>query len=165
MQKTMKNREIMMFWQGLITMSGQGDQHRRFAYAIARNIGKLESIVRALEESMKPLDEFEKKRRELAQAFSKKDEQGNPVSLPNNQGVVIADMLGFNASLEEVRKSTGQDKRDEEVEEMMLAEEEVDVYTVPYSMIPEQIRPDLLKKLMPMFEDPTDEDFEENSLP
>lgn len=150
----MKKKEIMAFWQGLTEISKQGDHPRQFAYAIARNMGKLRDIVAALEDACKPIDVFEKQRVALAEAMSKKDADGNPVSLPNNQGVVIANMLAFNKALEDLRETTGQAERDKEIEEMMSTEERVDVYMVPYKLVPEMVRPDILEALMPMIEEP-----------
>lgn len=158
----MKKREIMAFWQGLNAVSGQGDQHRRFAYGIARNIGKLRGVIMAMEEAAKMLEEFEEQRLELAQEMAKKDEDGNPQSLPGGQGVVIGNMIAFNKRLAEIRKETGQDKKDEEIEEMMEADEEVDIYMVPFKLLPEKIGPHMLEAIMPMIEEPTDEDFEDD---
>jgi len=157
----MKKKEIRAFWQGLNSISGQGDQHRRLAYGIARNIGKLKNVLVAMEEASKPLEEFEEKRLELAQKMSKKDDNGDPVSLPGGQGVVITNMIEFNKKVDALRKETGQDAKDKEIEEMMEADEEVDVYMVPYKCLPKRVNTALIAPIMHMIEEPTEEDFED----
>ena len=160
-QVKMKKKEIVAFWHGLNAASAKQDLHRRLAYGIGRNIGKLRTIIAALEESSKPLDEFEEQRLELANKMAKKDADGNPESLPGNQGVVIANMIEFNKRLDVIREETGQKAKDTEIEEMMEAEEEVDVYMVPYKCLPKTVSGSFIDPIMPMIEEPTEADFED----
>ena len=158
MQKTMKKKDIRDFYGGLNAISNQGEQHRRFAYAIARNLAKTRGIMVALEEATKPVDGFDEKRIELAKEMSQKDDNGNPVELPGGLGLRIADMAAFNRKLEALREETGQKKKDEEIKELYEEEEEVDIYMVDYDLLPEKINPGVLSLLMPMVREPSDDE-------
>jgi hypothetical protein len=158
----MKNKEIIAFWKGLNGVSGQNNLHRRLNYGIARNIDRLKNIIAALEEISKNDEEFEKKRVELAQKYAKKDDDGNPKSLPGNQGVEISDMIAFNNAVDELKDKTGQRQKEKEIAETLEADESLDVYMVPYSCVvksKEQLNGFKLQGIMPMLMEPTDEDF------
>jgi hypothetical protein len=154
-QVSLKKREIQAFWNGLQSMS-QGEQHRRFAYGVARNIAKLRSVIETLVEATKPIEEYDERRIALAREMARKDEKGEPIQLPGNQGIVISDPALFNEKIKVLKEETGQDKRDKEVEELMESTEEIDVYMVDFDLIPEKIRSDLLEAIMPMIREPQD---------
>jgi len=154
-QMLIKKKEIQSFWRGLNAVS-QGEHHRMFAYAVGRNLQKLRPIVRLLEDETRPLEEFEKKSLELARAMAKKDESGEPVQLPGNIGLAIADPPAFNAAIKNLRESTGQDKRDEEIKELLESEEEVDIYQIDFDKVPETMKGAVLEALMPMIREPKD---------
>ena len=163
MEKSIKNSDIVLFWRGLQAVSNQDDLHRRLAYGIARNIDRVKPIVTALEEASKMDEEFGKKRAELAKKYAKKDENGDPVSLPGNQGLQIGDMVAFNQAIEKLKDETGQRKKEKEIEETLDAEERLDIYMVPYKCIVKsetKLTGNQINGILPMLEEPTDEDFE-----
>ena len=160
----MKNKDIVAFWNGLQTVSSQDDLHRRLTYGIARNIDRIKPIIAALEEASKLDEEFEKKRADLAQKYAKKDEKGDPIPLPGNQGVQIGDMVGFNKAVDKLKDETGQRQKEKEIEETLEAEEAVDVYMVPYKCVvrsKKQLNSAQVNGILPMLEEPTDADFED----
>jgi hypothetical protein len=160
----MKNKEIVQFWNGLQAVSGQDDLHRRLTYGIARNIDRVKPIVAALEEASKMDEEFEKKRADLAQKYAKKDDKGDPIPLPGNQGLQIGDMVGFNKAIEKLKDETGQRQKEKEIEETLEAEETVDVYMVPYKCVvrsKKQLNSAQVNGILPMLEEPTEDDFED----
>lgn len=164
METTMKNKEIVGFWNGLQNVSGKDDLHRRLTYGIARNIDRIKPIVAALEEASKMDEEFEKKRAELAQKYAKKDDKGEPIPLPGNQGLQIGDMVAFNKAVDKLKDETGQRKKEKEIEETLEAEETIDVYMVPYKSVvrsKNQLNSAQINGILPMLEEPTDEDFED----
>lgn len=164
MEKVMKNKDIVSFWKGLQAVSNQDDLHRRLTYGIARNIDRVKPIVAALEEASKMDEEFEKKRMDLAQKHAKKDDNGDPISLPGNQGLQIVDMVAFNKAVDKLKDETGQRQKEKEIDETLEAEEKVDIYMVPYKCVVRsktKLTGTQVNGIFPMLGEPTDEDFEE----
>jgi len=152
-KKLMTRNEIREMWNGLQTITTD-EVPRKFAYAIARNRSKLRKIVEDIIETTKPLDEFEEKRIALAKKMAKKDPDGEPIMLPNNQGYFVPDLGKFNRELEKVKEETGQDKRDTEVETLLKSKEEIELYVIPFEMMPETFRSDIMEALLPMLDTP-----------
>jgi len=152
-------------WNGLQDISQRGDYHRRFAYAIARNVGKLRPVIETLVEATKQVEEFEKVFAALSREMAKKDSKGEPIRVPGNQGFLLDDPTSFHERVKVLKVETGQDKRDKEIEELMVETEEIDIYMVSFDLIPEKINPTILDAIMAMITEPTEEEFSSKPLP
>jgi hypothetical protein len=153
---SMRKESIMELWHGLARLAG-GDHKIKFAYGIARNREKLRKVVAAITEATAALPEYEKQRIALAlELCAKKPDSHDPIILPDGQ-YVIQDMARFNSELDVIRKETGQDKRDAEVKELMEEEEAIELYVVPFEMLPESIPPVVLQAILPMVAEPMEE--------
>jgi hypothetical protein len=150
---TLKKKDVLGFWNGLQSLS-RSEQNRKLYYAIGRNLQKVRPIVEVINEAIKPLDDFEKGKIELVKKYSVKDDNGNPVEIPGNQGVRIQDINRFNNALSELGKETGQDKRDKEVSELLESEESIDLYMVDLDMLPEKMVGILFEPILPMVREP-----------
>lgn len=156
MSVTMTKREVRSFFTALQALAN-ADYSVKFAYAVARNRKSSRKIFDSIQEVVKPDEKFDKERVEIAKGMAKKDPEGNPIMLPNNQGYFVPDLPGFEERIVALKKETGQDKRDEEVEELLDEEENIEVYMVAFENLPETIRPDLLEAIMPMVKEPVEE--------
>jgi len=92
----MKNKELLRFQRGLVAVSKLPGV--KFAYAVARNQGKIKSEIEALQESSKPSEDHKKfntERIELCEKHSEKDENG--VAMQNEDGTkyIINDEAAF----------------------------------------------------------------------
>jgi len=143
--KKFTKNEIFSLYNALQTL---GDlKGVKFAYAIARNINICKPEVEALQEALKGSDEFlefEAKRVELAKEYSKKDENGKPLS--ERGAFVMADEDKFNKKLEELKNSKEYKDvtkiREEQVEswEKLLEEESsLKLYSVALESVPEEL--------------------------
>ena len=162
MKVTMTKREIRTFFIALQTLA-PADAPRKFAYVVAHNRKTVRKVHDALVEATKPLPDFEEQRVALARSMAKKDPDGEPIMLPNNQGYFVPDMGKFEEALKAIKKSTGQDKVDAETEELFNEEQEIDVYMVAFEYLPEKIRPDLLEAVLIMVHEPADPPTSVNS--
>lgn len=150
---SLRKELVMELWQGLARLAG-GDHKIKFAYGIARNREKLRKYVAAISEATAPLPAFESKRIDLARELcAKKPETNEPIILPDGQ-YVIQDMARFTSELEKIRKETKQDERDAAVKELLAEDEEIDLYMVPFEMLPESIPPVVLQAILPMVLEP-----------
>lgn len=153
-KKKLNKRQLRDMWDALEAIAGK-ELPTKFVHAAARNRATLRPIHDALVEAGEPIKEFQEKHRELAIDVAIKDAEGNPVVLPGNQGYAVGDMQDYKFKLEKLKAETGQDKKDQEIADLLKDEEEVGIYLVHEKYLPEAMRTDVLEGLLPMI---TDED-------
>lgn len=148
-------KQAMELWKGLTSMAGA--EHRvKLSYAIARNRETMRKVVEAIQEATKPIQEYEDARIALVQECCARKPDGEPIILPDGQNI-IPDMASFTKKLTEIKKKTGQDKKEEEVEALLEETEEIQIHQVDFEILPETIRPDVLGQIMLMVREPKDE--------
>ena len=167
MKKNLKRRDIVSLFNALKEMGQRGNSYKKmFSYAVARNLGRLNAVNEAIATQSQPEEEFTKGRAELLREHARMDDDGNPLEVPGMPGrVQVRDMQAFNAAVEELRNKTGQDKKDEEIEELLEGEEQIDVYMVDFEYVPEPINPALFAAIEPMVREPVEDRGENPKAP
>lgn len=150
-KRVLTNKQIVAMWNGLNQIA-QLEQSVGFGYVVARNMAKLRPIIETLEKSIAPIPEYVDAHRKLLLEWSEKREDGSPVVINGQHS--IPDMAGFNEAIAKLKHQTSQDRHEEDVEKLMMSKEEIDVLTVPFSLLPENIKPGLLEVVLPMIDDP-----------
>jgi len=99
-----RNKEIMSLHAALRSVANI-NENAKFSYAVAKNMRKFETIVKAMGLKRVPdtpeFEEYEKFRIELCEQYAKKDENKNPVIQENNY--VIEDKIGFGEDTEDLK--------------------------------------------------------------
>ena len=160
MKKELKRRDIVSLFNALTEMGQPGNSYKKmFSYAVARNLGRLNSVHDAIAKSSAPEEAFVKGRSELLRQHAVVDDAGVPLEIPGMPGrVQVRDMEAFNTAVEQLRKDTGQDKKDQEIDELLEGTEEVDVYMVDFDHVPEPINPALFVAIEPMVREPVEDE-------
>ena len=159
MKKTLKRRDIVSLFNALTEMGQPGNSYKKmFSYAVARNLGRLNSVYDAIKTSSAPEEAFTQGRAKLLRQHAVVDDAGVPLEIPGMPGrVQVRDMEAFNAAVEQLREETGQDKKDQEIDELLEGTEEVDVYMVDFDYVPEPINPALFVAIEPMVREPVED--------
>lgn len=153
----MTNSKIIETYNALSQLKGL--KGVKFNYALLRNTGKLELEVKILEKMTEPMDKFkafEQARIELAKEHSKKDENGEPVT--ENNHFVIEDKISFDKAFETLKETHKEaiderEKQMKEFEDLLQKENEVDLYKVKLSEIPDDITTEQMAALVNLIEE------------
>jgi hypothetical protein len=142
----MTREEAVTFWRSLSNLGSY--KGAKFAYAIAKNRSKLESeykLIQKMQSTVQPssLKKFDERRIELCKEYADKDENGNP-SLENNNYVISQRRDEFENTIRELQKEFEPSFKEFEENQIkfnnFLSEEiEVDIHTIPMSIIPEDM--------------------------
>ena len=135
----------------------------KFSYAIARNVVIVRREVEAIEESLKPFDEFveyEKERIELAKKHSEKDEKGNPKTATENkrQIFVMKDKSKFDKEFEKfkAKHKVTLDKRQKQIDEyneFLETETDIEFFKIKLNDVPEDISVEQMQGIQLLIED------------
>ncbi len=140
----MKKKEVITLHNNLKKLNNLTGV--KFAYAVSRNIGLLEPIIKALQDASVPNKDYfdyEKERVILAEKHSQKDENGNPKTI--NDEYIISDKNKFTDELEKLRKKHKKAIDDyfskmEEYRKMLEEEaEELNIFKIKMADIPNEI--------------------------
>jgi len=151
----MKKQEALNLYNGLQAVSNLPGA--KWAYAIARNIAKLEPEIKALQKAYTPSEEFvayDKERLKLAQKYSIK-EKGEPktIKVGITEEYLIDDKDKFNQELIKLQKKHKKiiDERQKQLDdfnEILKEEVEIDLYMIDSGYIPEEITPAQVSAIM-----------------
>lgn len=135
----------------------------KFAYAVARNKAKIQGEIEAITAAQKAspeFAEFEEKRIELAKKYAKKNDKGEfeLIDGPEGKSFSVEDKDGFNKEFESLKaeyKETldAREKQKVDFENLLKEEIELDLYTIPFSSVPEDIKADQMSGLLPIIEE------------
>lgn len=139
----MTKKESVTLYKNLSLLKGLSGV--KFAYAIARNIDKLQAEMKALDTAKEPSEAFETyntERENLAKKHAVKDDKGQPVISGNEY--VIEDNDAFNKEIKALQKEHAEaieayEKQLEDYNKLLQTESEVELYKIPLSDIPENI--------------------------
>lgn len=153
MKSRLTNERMVAFWNMANALVGnspgaiQEKIPKRFAYAIARNMDKLEKKVKAFEVLVRndaEYQEYEKKRMALIIEFADKDKNDKPVTLGKGIYQVKERELEFNEKLEELNEKCKDALEDHEkdLQAEVLDEqgEQLEYYALDLAEIPDLIR-------------------------
>ena len=159
MKKELKRRDIVSMFNALTEMGQPGNSYKKmFSYAVARNLGRLNSVYEAITKASAPEEDFRQGRAQLLREHAVTDDAGNPLEVAGMPGrIQVRDMEAFNAAVDQLRKDTGQDKKDEEIDALLDSTEEIDVYMVDFDHVPEPINPALFVAIDPMVREPVED--------
>ena len=134
----------------------------KFAYAIARNLRRIEPIVVAYQEAMRgewmaPIEAFDRERTELVKQHARRDEVGNMMFVGPGQAL-LTDPDQFNVAIEELKvrhpdMTSAQVQFDERQAELLGIEENVTLHKIVPDDLPAMISVNLLHALLPMIAD------------
>lgn len=153
----LKNQEILDLHTALQSVSHL--QGAKFAYAVARNIAKVKTEVHSLSkayEASEPFLEYDKQRAELCKKHAVIKDGEPEVYMVNGQSNYrIKDEKAFNEDFEKLKADHREviEAREEQMKDFqsLLAEEtEIDLYTIPHSLVPENITVGELTSIMAM---------------
>jgi hypothetical protein len=144
----MKNNEIITLANQLPTLGNLTGA--KFAYAIAKNQDIATREAKHLSEGLKSTpeyQEYEKKRIELCEELSKKDESGKAMMIPIGNGVsryVFEDEKAFNKELEKLGKEykevlDARKKQEEDYNKLLEEESTVEFFKMDQDIIPDNI--------------------------
>jgi len=142
----MTNQKIVDLYQGLMSISSLTGV--KFAYAVARNVDILKREIDSLRKANVPSEDymkFEEARAKLAESHAVKVD-GTPQKKFEDgmERFVIRDQAKFEKEFEELRVThksavVARKKQLKEFDELLENEVEVDLFTIPFSYIPESI--------------------------
>ncbi len=143
---TITKQDVLALFNGLNTLKGLPGV--KFGYAVAKNINLLKPEVEAIDESVKPTEEFvqyDKERAELAQKHAKKDEKGEAITV--NNSYEVEDKAAFTKELEKIQETykealAAREKQVKEHLELLKTESDVVLHKIALEDIPEQITTD-----------------------
>lgn len=156
----MTKQEILDLYNGLKAVSNLPGA--RWAYAVAKNMDRLQPEIRALQKAFahdEDFAEYESKRRELAKEHAVK-EDGKPktVKVGANEEYLIDDQDKFNKELKKLQKKHEEavDNREQQIEdfnELLSEEVELDLYMINPDYIPEEITPAQVQAIMAVIDE------------
>jgi predicted phage tail protein len=129
-------------------LENQGGMNIKFEYALVMNINRLSKINDVLQQLIsRPIDGqelWEKVRKQIAEDYSEKDKNGNPVTQPSASGgteYVIEDMDAFQTQLDKAKEKYQDiletvENRSREVKKMLDSEADFEPYTVHVKYLP-----------------------------
>jgi hypothetical protein len=145
----MKNREISGLLIGL-TMVGDL-KGVTFAYAVARNIKKLNSEMESIRKARgDKYNEYDDKRIELARSMSKKDGDGNPIMIGSN--FTIPDVKEFERKLEKLKEKYK--KEIDEYEEFLDKDSDIELHKIEMDDVPTDISAEQMTGIFDIIVDP-----------
>lgn len=158
----MKYKELEPLLNGLKTLRGVTGV--KFNYAVVKNVRGLEKELESLYEALKPYPEFseyDQARIALAEKYSKRTENGEPVKEKDAFGVekyVLDDKKTFDKEFDKLRKKYSNEivKRQEQLEEfdkMMEEESGFEVHKISVTDVPESVTTEQMAVLYPIIED------------
>lgn len=156
-----KKKDLLPLFENLQKLSNL--KGVKFSYAIARNVVIVKKEVEAIEESLKPFDEFveyEKERIELAKKHSEKDEKGNPKIINENgrEVFVMKDKAKFDKVFEEfkIKHKVTLDKRQKQIDEyneFLETESDIEFFKIELSDVPEDISVEQMQGIQLLIKD------------
>jgi len=143
----MKKSNLVKFHNFLSNLKTNKSLNIKFAYAIQRNLSKIQPEIDALIEVEKTLKnervvEFQNKRIEIAKEYAVKDENGNIIFSEDSNSFNISNTFEFNKKVEELFEDYKDDfaeldKRRKEYDEILSEEIELDLVKVDFGVLPE----------------------------
>lgn len=142
MKIKLSNRDIIGLYN---TLEGLNYRGVKFAYTIARNINSLKPIVESIDKSLaipKEFAEYDKARLELAKKYADKDEAGKPLVKENQ--FIITDKVAFEAEIDALQEKHKEviEARAKQLDEYKVLQDEeleVEVFTIPHVLLPNDI--------------------------
>lgn len=135
----------------------------KFSYAIAKNVVIVEREISAIDESLKPSEDFvkyEKERIELAKEYSEKDEKGNPKTTTKNKKevFVMKDKTKFDKAFKKFQGTYKivLDKRQKQVDEYLAfldTDSDIELFKIKLSDVPEDISVEQMQGIQVLIED------------
>ena len=128
----------------------------KFAYAVSKNLSLLKSELEALQKAVEPNEEYkvyDKKRVELAEKYSKKDENGKPVVVNNEYDLENKkEFLSEFAKLQKEfsKEIEGRENQVKEQNELLKTEYTGEIYKVSLSDVPKDINVTQMESIMPI---------------
>jgi len=131
----------------------------KFNFAIARNISILKPEIMALQKALEGTKEFkevDKKRIELAEKHSQKDDKGKPVMFQNRY--ILKDQAGFEKELEELKAKdkkiwAEREKQVEEYDELLKTKSDFKPYKLSMKDVPEDLETTVMKAVYPLLDE------------
>lgn len=131
----------------------------KFAYAVVKTKGLIQTEVAALEAAKRPSPElitFDRERLELCKRHCSRDEHGNPVMTAENTFAEMGPL--FQKELDELIEANKEtiDQHEKQLEDFaaLVAEDiTLDIYKTKLEDVPDSIDGEILEKLMPMIEE------------
>jgi len=144
----MINRKLKDIHNGIV--SCQDLPGVKFSYAMAKNKKKIEGESANFQEAMKMSEEYQKYDKEritLAEKHSKKDKDGNPITITNIQGAKSFDIIDMDKFEKDFAVIKGKNKevlnkrvkQMEEFEKLMDEEVKIKLTTVKIDDLPQEI--------------------------
>lgn len=144
----MTNHDLFRLLEGLRSVGNLPGV--KFSYAVAKNIRRIEPLVKDLEAGNKPseiFEAYEKERGKLLEEYAQRDDNNRPVMIQSgNRGQYqMEDQLAFEAALEALDAKhpeaiDEQKKRGAEFETLLEEKaDEVKIHTVKIANVPEGI--------------------------
>ena len=139
----MNKKDLFLLQSGLADVGKL--QGVKFAYAVARNLQIIKREMEALQEAIKPSDDFsdfEKKRLELCRKHADKNEKGDPIIIGSEFS--IQDRQSFDIDLENLRDNHHdvcelRERQVEEYEQLLEETCDLDLHKIAKDNLPENI--------------------------
>ena len=139
----MKNRDLYTIYQGLQSVSNIW--WARFSYWVSKNKKLIYDELKSIEESLITNDEykeFDKKRIELCEKHSKKDEKWEAIKISNNYDIEnMEDFMKETGDLREEYKTTidEQQKNTDDYNKLLDEEIKIELFKIKSEILPEEI--------------------------
>jgi len=147
-------KKLQQLWNACSIISGL-DLHPRLAYAVSRTKKLIADDIDAFVEASKPTLAYEAAIESLEKDHGIKNEKGAFVRI--NGKIIPKDQDKYDQALKELKKTTGQKEREEEIEKLFTEEISVKVHMVDIKYFPENIKGYLMDGLLPMVYDSDDQ--------
>ncbi len=153
----MKKQKIIELYQALNSLGNLSGV--KFSYAVVRNINILKPEIEALQEVIKPSEEFtkyEQERIELAKEHSKKDDKGEPMS--ENNKFILEDEKKFEKEFEKLKEKNKKvfDDRQKQIDEyitLLETESSMELFKIDISDVPEGITTQQMNSIYELIEE------------
>jgi hypothetical protein len=150
-------QQVLDLNKGLHNVSRLGGA--RFAYAVARNLSKLNSEVESIAAAFDAHENFiayDKERAEVAATFAEKNPDGSPKL--EGQRYIVTDEDALAKALEPVKEKhkaaiEEREKQIKDFEELLKEEVEIDIYMVNQIFLPETITADQISGIILMVDE------------
>lgn len=157
----MTNGKIIDLYTGLKSVGELSGV--KFAYAVARNIGKLQKLVEPLMAASRPTPEFSKfqvKRTAIAKDYAIKDEKGAAMKEVVNgvETYIIGDEKKFQIEFDALKVDNKElikvrDAQIKEFEKLLDKEVEIELHMIKFSSVPKNITSQQMANIIPMIEE------------
>lgn len=150
----MNKGDLLNLW-GIFTLLQSVKANVKFSYAVAKNRVKIKPEVEAIQEAMKPSDEylkFEQERFALLQEYGDKDEKGR-IKMENGNVHITEKLDEFNEKLDALKKThadaiTANEDHLKEVDTLLAEDFKFDPFQVSLEMFPDEIEPNVVEAFM-----------------